>query len=709
MRRALPMLSLLLVFACDDTAPGGGALEPGADTGVMGQPPPPDGAMSVDPGRLDAAVLPDLAPDPQVAQRIMTWVCDGGFDDDATPEDLELAEVAGGDAVLRIAPAEAPCTFHLEVAAPDEAPIRVSDTPSGYLLAAGVERSGVRAVCASRIEHRAADEEGQADPAGRMVRRETTGVSIVCGVGVGERWTPLFEVVPSSGDSAPWVTALSDNGDGGYTLTYDRDFSFQFLNLTPLGRPDADGTYTVDFSVDAEGALTLGAPQKMSDAMAGAPAEAEDPDACPAGLIDPSDPRCAPRCGDGTCDPDEGCDRCEADCGLCALVMDDAHEPGYLELDGEWQDAPGRDEFSRWTDAGRARYTFDGLHPGWKSLAVSHPGGADSTGGALYRVLEGAQEVARFVEDQRVPVDGEWKVLGRFPSRGDLTVEISALESGRLRADAVRVARAEAPPPVVDDGDGLYREVDGEWRPGLGGHDGDHRASVGGTATFTLPTRPGIYAIAVHLPDAPLASARAELTLSSDGAFVAAITLDQRAARGWLELGRYRLPGQQLQLTWTGQDDLPLLADAVRAEPAEDLDRRPEHSVDDGDATQLLDGLWAPSAAGGEGGDAHWTRDPDARARWQFTGLAPDFHDVLVAWPSDPDNTAAATYSFSTAGGGLGQVIVDQTAANSGWVRIGTVWTGAPVLTVTVTREGGGTLYADAIKLVSTACADCAD
>ncbi len=710
MRIALHVLAALSLSAtaCEDSSKGDPSEPqppgPAGQGDVMGQPSPPDTGPQIMPGPMDAGALPDISVGEIVAERIMTWVCDSGFGAEALDEDLELAEVAGGDAVIRIDPAGEPCTFHLSVSAPGEETTRLTETPSGYLLAAGVERDGVRAVCASRIEHRAAAEEGQEDPDGRMVRRETTGVSVICAVGAGETWTAPFEVVASSGEFAPWVVALTDDGDGGYTLTYDRDFSFQFLNLTPGGRPESDGSYTVGFSVDAEGAVTVAEPEKLADELVGAP-EPEDPEQCPAGVIDPDDPRCAPRCGDGTCDPDEACDTCE-DCGPCALMVDDADEPGYAEVEGEWANAEGHDDFSRWTEAGRATFTFDAMLPGWKSLSVHHPRDANSATAAVYRIIEGEQEVARFVEDQRGE-PSEWVLLGRFPSRGDFLVELSSAGAGRLRADAIRVEQIEAPPPVVDDGDGLYAETEGRWSGGAGGHDGDHRSSVGGVATFTLPIQPGVHQLAVYVPDAPQASTRADLTIASDGRFVAGMTVDQRSASGWLELGRYRLDGQRVTLTWTGTDDLPVLADAARVGRHADLNRAGEVAVDDGDPLFLVDGQWAPAAGGGVGGDARWSRDPVGRARWQFSGLAPDFYDVLVAWPADPANTTVATYSFSAGGGEIGQVVADQTAPNPGWLRIGTVWAASPVIEVSLTREGRGTVYADAIKLVSTSCEDC--
>ena len=43
---------------------------------------------------------------------------------------------------------------------------------------------------------------------------------------------------------------------------------------------------------------------------------------------------------------------------------------------------------------------------------------------------------------------------------------------------------------IVDDGDGLYREIAGEWQSGEGGLEGDHRTSVGGSAAYTMTIRP---------------------------------------------------------------------------------------------------------------------------------------------------------------------------------------------------------------------------
>ena len=480
---------LLLAAACDDPSARPTDARPSMDRGV-------DQAVP-DHGRIDQG-LPDQGPATDFgvreAQRVMIWVCDTRFARDADADALQLSDIDGGSGVVALRPAAEPCTFDL-VYAEDDAEAVLSATPGGYLLSMGAEADAQRVVCASRIEHRVTDDGGQPDVTGDRVQRETTGVALQCAAWTDGAWGPLQTLIEPSLDWAPWVLGVEARGEGAFRVRYDRDFSFQFMNLTQAGRPAEDGTYAIDMRIGADGLMVVGAPERVADDVAGAPADQVDPEACP--QDDPADPRCGPRCGDQVCAANESCADCPADCGVCGLSVDDADDPGYTEIVGDWQTAPGFGDTSRWTNDGVASFRVRGLAPGWKQLWARHPGGADAAEFAAYRVVEGEQIAAELIEDQREAPD-DWRLIGTVYTRGNFSVELAKVGPGRLYADAIRVDVVEPPPPVVDDGDGLYRETGGVWTRAEGGNGGDHRASADGSAEFAQPITPGVYEISVY-------------------------------------------------------------------------------------------------------------------------------------------------------------------------------------------------------------------
>ncbi|MCB9537509.1 MAG: hypothetical protein H6704_14740 [Myxococcales bacterium] len=700
MKTTYALILALLALGCDDDL----------RDAVLGDADTPDGAAPATDAAPDARPRPDawVPPDagaPIAARRLLTWVCDTTFARQATLADLELAPVAGDGGAIAIEPTEEPCQFHLlhrDVAGAT----RLTDVPGGYLLAAGVADGAARVVCASRIDHRPA---AQATGSGQKRLRQTYRVRLECARGEAGQFTALQPAVPPSPDWAPWISTLETLPDqpGRYRVTYERDFSFQFLNLTDHGRPEEDGTYTVDFGFDADGTLVAGDPDRAAPGMAGGPT-GPAPDPCPPGEIDPSDPRCAPRCGDGTCDPSESCGDCADDCGPCSLVVDDGDDPGYAEIAGAWRTTAGRADFSRFTDDGVATFDFRGLLPGPKEVWVHHPVDPRATDRALYRVREGADDLrAEVALDQRVG-GGDWRLAGVVDTRGDFVVEVAQGGRGRLYADAVRVEAVVDQDPVIDDGDGRYREQGDGWTTAPGGEGGAHRRSATGGATYTARIQPGVHEVWLTWPaDQPTATRRAEVTLTADGAFVATLTLDQQREGGaWLSLGRYRLNGQQATLTLRATDGAPVLADAVRFDSVAALPDGAEFVTDDGDARYLETGMWADADAEGAGGDVRWSPAGDGTATWQFGGLPPDFYDVLVQFPAAPRNTNAAVYTVRSAGAELVSASLDQTSGE-GWRVVGRVWIAAPTASVTLRREAAGALRADVVKLVSTRCVEC--
>lgn len=710
MRTSLAAL-VLLAMACDDQSARPTDATPTADRGV-------------DQGRLDLGAadmvvpdrggLPDQGPATdfgvRVAHRVMIWVCDTRFARMADAEALQLSEVTGGDGVVALRPVDEPCTFDLlYVEGEDETTL--SATPGGYLLSLGAHADAQRVVCASRIEHHAADDGGMPDIAGDRVQRETTGVALQCAAWSDGAWGRMQTLIEPSLDWAPWIVGVEATGDGGFRVRYDRDFSFQFMNLTQAGRPPEDGTYAIDLRVGADGSLVAGAPERVADDIAGAPDTAVDPDACPNspdGVRDLDDPRCAPKCGDQRCGANESCSDCPADCGVCSIWVDDADQPGYSELIGDWQTADGFGETARWTEDGVAAFRVAGLAPGWKQLWARHPSGANATEFAAYRVVEGERISAEIIEDQRDAPADDWRLIGTLFTRGNFSVELAKVGPGRLYADAIRVDVVEPPAPLVDDGDGLYRETSGVWTRAPGGHGDDHRASADGSAEFAQPIVPGVNEISVHTPSVPMASQHAAFTLSADGSHIATVAINQRNQTDeWVTLGLFRLNALRATVSVASQDGLPAIADAVRFDARPDLMGGGEFVVDDGDALYREVGAWSPSDQGGVDGDSRWSRAADASAHWQFTGLAPDAYDILVRVAPDARNTIAAEYVIRAGGAELARVSVDQ-SQQTGWVNLGRFRVTSPTIAVDLSTAAAGTLRADQVKLVSPHCEACA-
>lgn len=168
---------------------------------------------------------------------------------DAMPPELPVASVSGPSAqVLIRASGTGPCLFDLLVREPGREDVVLSASPGGYLLTVAARLDGgTLVVCASRTDH---------TPLGQGFHR-VDAVTVECGrVGDGAP-DLLAPVVVPEGDYAAWVRDLAPDGAGA-VLTWARDFSFQFLNLTDAGRPAEDGIYRTELSGGAKpGATTI--------------------------------------------------------------------------------------------------------------------------------------------------------------------------------------------------------------------------------------------------------------------------------------------------------------------------------------------------------------------------------------------------------------------------------------------------------------------
>jgi hypothetical protein len=92
---------------------------------------------------------------------------------------------------------------------------------------------------------------------GRVDGKAGVSVGPKCvGIGwfsVSVGWSPLVTVVDAPpSEWAAWVLGVSPvAGSASFEVGYIRDFSFQFLNLSNLGRPATDGIYKARFVLES--------------------------------------------------------------------------------------------------------------------------------------------------------------------------------------------------------------------------------------------------------------------------------------------------------------------------------------------------------------------------------------------------------------------------------------------------------------------------
>ena len=170
--------------------------------------------------------------------------------------ELQLAPIAdrvGAEGIV-IRPAGDPCNFALFHRG-SGTEVEIGSAPGGYLVSTARRfPTGVLMVCVSNVQHHATS----------GTEHTVDDAPIDCGFEVGGVFTEMARVVAPRGGWAAWPRALRDDGDGWYTLTYARDFSFQFANLSDQGRPPSDGLYELRVRPAGSGVET-GALTKVSD------------------------------------------------------------------------------------------------------------------------------------------------------------------------------------------------------------------------------------------------------------------------------------------------------------------------------------------------------------------------------------------------------------------------------------------------------------
>lgn len=243
----------------------GGAVDAGAeDAGAVDAGPVRpswDGGIPVftTVGPLDPPATGELPVSP-----LRRFTCNAGAVSNAEP----IADVAGTtDEALIIKPVGAPCAFDLVYrAGTNDSPLSVQ--PAAYLIA--VSRrfvDGVRVACASEVIH--------TPTPGSATEREVGDVNIRCWASATTSFTATTLAVQGGSDWAAWARALEPSAtqSGVYKLTWARDFTFQFLNMSDQGRPSTDGVYEVELTWNGT-TLVAGPTVKVSsrtNPFAGAP------------------------------------------------------------------------------------------------------------------------------------------------------------------------------------------------------------------------------------------------------------------------------------------------------------------------------------------------------------------------------------------------------------------------------------------------------
>ena len=249
----------------DGGVPDGGPLDGGsADAGRAR---PDGGAWFIDGGVNDAGlqVLINVGELPLASSAVelpVTIVRGFTCDEPAVGLGLDVADVVGtnGD-VVAIRPSGQPCNFHFEYWADGGTATRLSAAPSGYLIAAAASFGGLTIACGSDAVHQQA-------PGGPPSSREVLQVPVRCWAFDGTAWTSPLLVVPGDSFAAAWVEKLVpvSGMSGAFTLTWVRDSTFQFMNLSDNGRPPSDGVFEVQLTLGGLG-LSAGAPVKVSSSI----------------------------------------------------------------------------------------------------------------------------------------------------------------------------------------------------------------------------------------------------------------------------------------------------------------------------------------------------------------------------------------------------------------------------------------------------------
>jgi len=253
MRNLLVALGVVGAGACSgelpvDAVPDDATVS-SRDTGAR---PPADADAATRPAPGDADTPSDTAEPPPLepgAERPVEVVRTFHCAPEGVGAELVVGRVEGTDDLLVLRPAPATCAFHLyHRRQRDGHETRLSgDGGSGWLFAAGVTLPDGRVVvCANDVHHVADVASG-----GRWVAEVTLACATTRADG---SFGPMRAVVVPGGEWAAWLRALEVDASGeAVVLSWARDFSYQFMNLSDAGRPAEDGVYRTIVTLGADG------------------------------------------------------------------------------------------------------------------------------------------------------------------------------------------------------------------------------------------------------------------------------------------------------------------------------------------------------------------------------------------------------------------------------------------------------------------------
>lgn len=266
MRRLTVLTMTLSLLACQGPSDD---LETGTTTETekppqedVGTPDEPDeGEPITDPGDPQMTILEPPATIPEPLAEIPPVLRRKAFD--CRPElvgaEAVLAPIAGTDdvVIIRAGDAAADCKYSVVYRGADGSEDVLSESDDSYFLTVAMPVGDDRVVCISTMQSEAAEELGV---------NEISTVPILCATRLGGAWSKLAPAIEGNEEWAAWVREIKQVAPDTFELTYARDFSFQFMNMSDVGRPASDGVYAVTMTLTDTG-FDVSAPTKITDAQ----------------------------------------------------------------------------------------------------------------------------------------------------------------------------------------------------------------------------------------------------------------------------------------------------------------------------------------------------------------------------------------------------------------------------------------------------------
>ena len=369
-----------------------------------------------------------------------------------------------------------------------------------------------------------------------------------------------------------------------------------------------------------------------------------------------------------------------------------------------------------------ARWTFEGVTPGWHRVAVTWPDAGGRVPDAQFAVLDGATSATAIVangasatgiatiDESVAPVgfqsDGApWQELANLADPAQplyfwatghtLTVELSNLSGNAYApviADAVRIERLNAEEAEIR----IVEQSKGdELITGVGIQDfGTTTTDSSSVMTFDIQNV-GLDDLTVELND-PLPIGYSTLftsaTLTPGQSTTLTVTLNELNS---LTEGVY---GGTFQLDTNDRDENPFRVSVTGL--VEDADPQPVGTTvvdNDGPGTfASTSGFLYQSDARYVDHDYRYARGGSETATWTFPSLADGWYDLAATWYGGSNRDSAAPFKAVVGTTEVLNVTVDQTQAPNDfpeegimWERLGTVHvTGGQILSIQLSTDG---------------------